>query len=113
MYFDAGCAWAVYTALYASAITGCNTVFLPFVGGGVYAGPHRTKTNIENFKITVDAMLHDGLLPDKTRVPALGTCFRRVAIGVIPARTRYGVSGTKKEKTTAPSVKSAPSSIKK
>jgi hypothetical protein len=96
-YFDAGCAWAVYTALYASAIAGCDTVFLPFVGGGVYAGTH--ETDIKKFERTVDAMLHDGLLPDNTRVPALGRCFRRVAIVKIPAQTRYGVSGAKKEKT--------------
>lgn len=96
-YFDAGSAWAVYTALYASAIGGCDTVFLPFVGGGVYAGPH--KPDINEFKRTVDTMLSGGFLPDKTPVPALGRCFRRVAIVVIQARTSYGVSGAKKEKT--------------
>lgn len=93
-YFDAGSAWAVYTALYASAIGGCNTVFLPFVGGGVYAGPH--KPDINEFKRLVDVMLHGGLLPDDTSVPALGRCFRRVAIVVLPARKHYGVSGAKK-----------------
>jgi hypothetical protein len=94
-YFDAGVAWAVYTALYASALSGCDTVFLPFVGGGVYAGPH--KPNIEEFRKTVDNMLDVGLLPDGTRVPALGRCFRRVAIVVLPPRTRYGVSSNKKD----------------
>jgi hypothetical protein len=93
-YFDAGVAWAVYTALYASALSGCDTVFLPFVGGGVYAGPHAP--DIEAFRKTVDKMLHEGLLPDGTRVPALGRCFRRVAIIVLPPRTRYGVSSNKK-----------------
>jgi hypothetical protein len=81
-YFDAGVAWAVYTALYASALSGCDTVFLPFVGGGVYAGPHAP--NIEEFSKTVNRMLHAGRLPDGTRVPALGRCFRRVAIIVLP-----------------------------
>jgi hypothetical protein len=94
-YFDAGVAWAVYTALYASALSGCDTVFLPFVGGGVYAGPHAP--NIEEFRKTVDNMLHAGLLPDRTKVPALGRCFRRVAIVMIPRPTRYGVSSNKKD----------------
>ena len=93
-YFDAGVAWAVYTALYASALSGCDTVFLPFVGGGVYAGPHAP--NIDEFRETVNKMLHTGLLPDRTEVPALGRCFRRVAIVVLPPRTRYGVSSNKK-----------------
>jgi hypothetical protein len=93
-YFDAGVAWAVYTALYASALSGCDTVFLPFVGGGVYAGPHAP--NIEEFRKTVNKMLHEGLLPDRTKVPALGRCFRRVAIIVLPPRTRYGVSSNEK-----------------
>ncbi|NDC40151.1 MAG: hypothetical protein EBZ77_01175 [Chitinophagia bacterium] len=94
-YFDAGVAWAVYTALYASAHSGCNTVFLPFVGGGVYAGPH--KPDIYEFRDTVNKMLNEGLLPDGTRVPALGRCFRRVAIVMIPRTTRYGVSSNKKD----------------
>jgi hypothetical protein len=94
-YFDAGVAWAVYTALYASALSKCDTVFLPFVGGGVYAGPHAP--NIDEFRETVNKMLHEGLLPDGTRVPALGRCFRRVAIVVLPPRTRYGVSSNKKD----------------
>jgi hypothetical protein len=81
-YFDAGVAWAVYTALYASALSGCDTVFLPFVGGGVYAGPR--KPDIYEFRDTVDNMLHAGRLPDGTNVPALGRCFRRVAIVVLP-----------------------------
>jgi hypothetical protein len=81
-YFDAGVAWAVYTALYASALRECDTVFLPFVGGGVYAGPHAP--SIEEFSKTVNKMLHEGLLPDRTEVPALGRCFRRVAIIVLP-----------------------------
>ncbi len=94
-YFDAGVAWAVYTALYASALSKCDTVFLPFVGGGVYAGPHAP--NIDEFRETVNKMLHKGLLPDRTEVPALGRCFRRVAIVMIPPRTRYGVSSNKKD----------------
>lgn len=94
-YFDAGVAWAVYTALYASAQSGCDTVFLPFVGGGVYAGPHTP--SIEEFRETVDNMLHAGLLPDRTKVPALVRCFRRVAIVMIPRPTRYGVSSNKKD----------------
>jgi hypothetical protein len=94
-YFDAGVAWAVYTALYASALSKCDTVFLPFVGGGVYAGPHAP--NIDEFRETVNKMLHEGLLPDRTEVPALGRCFRRVAIIVLPPRTRYGVSSNKKD----------------
>jgi hypothetical protein len=81
-YFDAGVAWAVYTALYASALRECDTVFLPFVGGGVYAGPHAP--SIDEFHETVNKMLHEGLLPDRTEVPALGRCFRRVAIIVLP-----------------------------
>jgi hypothetical protein len=93
-YFDAGVAWAVYTALYASALSKCDTVFLPFVGGGVYAGPHAP--SIDEFRETVDKMLHAGLLPDRTEVPALGRCFRRVAIIVLPPRTRYGVSSNEK-----------------
>jgi hypothetical protein len=79
-YFHSGVAWAVYTALYASAQAGCDTVFLPFVGGGIYAGPHRENLRIENFKKLVDIMLEGGLLPDGTTVPGLGKCFRRVAI---------------------------------
>jgi hypothetical protein len=94
-YFDAGVAWAVYTALYASALSKCDTVFLPFVGGGVYAGPHAP--SIEEFRETVNKMLHAGLLPDGTKVPALGRCFRRVAIVMIPRPTRYGVSSNKKD----------------
>jgi hypothetical protein len=81
-YFDEGVAWAVYTALYASAQSGCNTVFLPFVGGGVYKGPH--KPSIDKFRETVNKMLQEGRLPDGTKVPALGRCFRRVAIVVLP-----------------------------
>lgn len=79
-YFHSGVAWAVYTALYASAQARCDTVFLPFVGGGIYAGPHRENLRIEKFKNVVDIMLEGGRLPDGTAVPGLGRCFRRVAI---------------------------------
>ena len=60
MYFYSGVAWAVYTALYASALAGCDTVFLPFVGGGIYAGPHKGSLRIDKFKDVVDIMLTGG-----------------------------------------------------
>ena len=91
-YFDTGVAWAVYTALYASALAGCDTVILPFVGGGVYAGPHKKRLDIKEFQKTVDSMLK-GRLPDGTRVPRLESCFRSVVIVVIPPRTSYGGVG--------------------
>jgi hypothetical protein len=81
-YFDSGVAWAVYTALYASAMAGCNVVVLPFVGGGVYAGRHKESLDVNEFRNTVEAMI-DGDLPDKQKVPALRPYFQRVAIVTI------------------------------
>ena len=86
-FFEAGAAWAVYTALHASAASGCDSVLIPFVSGGLYAGPWRSAPDLlHRFTMNIERMLADGRMPDGTRVQPLGRCFRHVLIVTLPQR---------------------------
>ena len=80
-FLEAGAAWAVYAALYASAASGCDSVLIPFVSGGLYAGPWRSAPDLlHRFTTNIERMLADGCMPDGTRVQPLGRCFRHVLL---------------------------------
>ena len=84
-FFEAGAAWAVYAALHASAACGCDAVLLPFVSGGLYAGPWRSEPDLlRTFTANVERMLKHGMLPDGTACAPLGKCFRNVVLVVLP-----------------------------
>ena len=84
-FLEAGAAWAVYAALHASAACGCDAVLLPFVSGGLYAGPWRSEPDLRRrFAAHVERMLKNGELPDGTACAPLGNCFRKVVIVVLP-----------------------------
>jgi hypothetical protein len=77
-FLEAGVAWAVYTALRASAACGCNVVLLPFVGrrGGRSWPPGSWQTEgwakrLRRFEANVQRMVNDGWLPDGSVVPPL------------------------------------------
>ena len=83
-FLEAGAAWAVYAALYASAEDGCDVVLIPFVSGGLYAGPWRWEPDLlETFTKNIRSMLMDGIMPDGTEVQPLGKCFKKVNIVVL------------------------------
>ena len=83
-FLEAGTAWAIYAALAAAAQGGCDVVLVPFVGGGLYAGPWRGAPGLlDAFVRHIDAMLLEGVMPDGTRVPPLGGCFRKVCVVVL------------------------------
>ena len=83
-FLEAGTAWAIYAALAAAAQSGCDVVLLPFVAGGLYAGPWRGAPGLlASFVRHIDAMLLEGLMPDGTAVPPLGGCFRKVCVVVL------------------------------
>jgi hypothetical protein len=75
-----GAAWAVYAALHASAACGCDAVLIPFVSGGLYAGPHDRGTLRFLFLENIRRMLFDGF----HRAPALGVHFRTVTVVFLP-----------------------------
>ena len=75
-----GAAWAVYAALHASAACGCDAVLIPFVSGGLYAGPHDRGTLRFLFLENIRLMLFDGF----HRAPALGVHFRTVIVVFLP-----------------------------
>ena len=75
-----GAAWAVYAALHASAACGCDAVLIPFVSGGLYAGPHHRDTLRFLFLENIRLMLFDGF----HRAPALGVHFRTVIVVFLP-----------------------------
>ena len=80
-FFEAGAAWAVYAALQAAAQSGCDVVLLPFVSGGLYAGPWKGKPDLRaSFVRNIDTMLRDGRMPDGKTVPPLGSKFRKIAL---------------------------------
>ena len=84
---EAGTAWAIYAALAAAAQCGCDVVLVPFVSGGLYAGPWRGAPGLlASFVRNIDAMLLEGVMPDGTAVPPLGGCFRKVCVVVLPNR---------------------------
>jgi hypothetical protein len=84
-FLEAGAAWAVYAALHASAACGCDAVLLPFVSGGLYAGPWRSEPDLRRrFAAHVERMLKNGELPDGTACAPLGNCFRKVVLVVLP-----------------------------
>ena len=65
----------------AAAQGACDVVLVPFVGGGLYAGPWRGAPGLlESFVRHIDAMLLEGVMPDGTGVPPLGGCFRKVCV---------------------------------
>lgn len=83
-FLEAGTAWAIYAALAAAAQSGCDVVLLPFVAGGLYAGPWRGAPGLlASFVRHIDAMLLEGLMPDGTAVSPLGGCFRKVCVVVL------------------------------
>lgn len=83
-FLEEGSAWAIYAALAAAAQGGCDVVLVPFVGGGLYAGPWRGAPDLlESFVHHINAMLREGAMPDGTRVPPLGGCFRKVCVVVL------------------------------
>jgi hypothetical protein len=85
-FFEAGAAWAVYAALHASAACGCDAVLIPFVSGGLYAGPWRSEPDLlRSFAANVERMLSDGRLPDGTQCAPLGKHFRKVMLVVLPS----------------------------
>jgi hypothetical protein len=76
---EAGAAWAVYTALHASAACGCDVVRLPFIGA--LGGPWRTSDRakrLRRFAANVMRMVNNGELPDGTILAPL----RRYALDV-------------------------------
>ena len=84
-FLEAGAAWAVYAALHASAACGCDAVLLPFVSGGLYAGPWRSEPDLRRrFTDNIERMLRTGELPDGTACAPLGKCFRGVVLVVLP-----------------------------
>lgn len=90
-FFEAGTAWAIYAALCAAKDSECNVVLLPFVSGGLYAGPWRgAKGRLDAYVENINRMLgvHDGhevkgVMPDNTEVPPLGRFFSQVAVVVL------------------------------
>ena len=72
-FLEAGVAWAVYTALRASAACGCNVVLLPFVGrrGGRSWQTEGWATRLRRFEANVRRMVNDGRLPDGSAVAPL------------------------------------------
>ena len=83
-FLENGAAWAVYAGLYASAEDGCDVVLIPFVSGGLYAGPWRSEPDLlETFTKNIRSMLMDGIMPDGTEVQPLGKCFKKVNIVVL------------------------------
>lgn len=83
-FLEAGAAWAVYAALYRSAEDGCDVVLIPFVSGGLYAGPWRSEPDLlDTFTQNIERMLMKGIMPDGTRVPKLARCFKKVNIVVL------------------------------
>jgi hypothetical protein len=77
---EAGAAWAVYAALHASAACGCDAVLIPFVSGGLYAGPHDRDTLRCLFVENIQLMLDGGF----NHAPALGVHFRQVIVVFLP-----------------------------
>jgi hypothetical protein len=75
-----GAAWAVYAALHASAACGCDAVLIPFVSGGLYAGPHDRGTLRFLFLENIRQMLFGGF----HHAPALGDHFRTVIVVFLP-----------------------------
>ena len=75
-----GAAWAVYAAMHASAACGCDAVLIPFVSGGLYAGPHDRGTLrflfLENIRQMLFGVFH--------HAPALGDHFRTVIVVFLP-----------------------------
>tara|TARA_B110001452_G_scaffold208090_1_gene178337 strand:+ start:883 stop:1965 length:1083 start_codon:yes stop_codon:yes gene_type:complete len=84
-FFEAGAAWAVYAALYGAATSGCDVALVPFISGGLYAGPWRSEPDLlERFFVNVQRMARDGIMPDGTSVPILaGRALRKVIVVVL------------------------------
>ena len=83
-FLEAGTAWAIYAALAAAAQDRCDVVLVPFVGGGLYAGPWRGAPGmLEAFVRHINAMLLEGEMPDGKSGPPLGGCFRKVCVVVL------------------------------
>lgn len=83
-FLEAGAAWAVYAALHASAKDGCDVALIPFVSGGLYAGPWRNQPDLlDTFTKNIERMLMHGIMPDGTEVQRLGNCFKNVIVVVL------------------------------
>ena len=83
-FFEAGTAWAVYAALHAAAQSGCDVVLLPFVSGGLYAGPWRGAPDLrDSYVRNIDRMLNEGKMPDGSIVLPLCGVLRKVALVVL------------------------------
>ena len=68
-------------SLHAAAQSGCDVVLLPFVSGGLYAGPWQGQPDLRaSFVRNIDTMLRDGTMPDGKTVPPLGSKFRKIAL---------------------------------
>jgi hypothetical protein len=80
----AGAAWAVYAALHASAACGCDAVLIPFVSGGLYAGPHDRDVLRSLFVENIEAMLRGGY----GHGPPLGWYFREVHVVFLPRSSK-------------------------
>jgi hypothetical protein len=61
-------------------------VLIPFVSGGLYAGPWRSAPDLLHrfTMMNIEHMLADGCIPDGTRVQPLGRCFRHVLLVTLP-----------------------------
>jgi hypothetical protein len=79
-FLAAGAAWAVYAALHASAACGCDAVLIPFVSGGLYAGPHDRDMLRALFVTNIEAMLLTGRSDSAHHGPPLGCHFREVRV---------------------------------
>ena len=79
-FLAAGAAWAVYAALHASAACGCDAVLIPFVSGGLYAGPHDRDMLRALFVRNIEAMLLTGRSDSAHHGPPLGCHFREVRV---------------------------------
>ena len=86
-FFECGRAWAVHAALCAARDAGAAIVVMPYVGGGLYAGPHNMEPDLKRrFVQSVNDMLRpvsgtcEGRMPCGTRVDALGCHFKAVHI---------------------------------
>jgi len=86
-YFERGRAWAVHAALCAARDAGAAIVVMPYIGGGLYAGPHASAPDLERrFVRSVNEMLHpppgcsQGRMPCGTLVDPLGSNFQAVYI---------------------------------
>ena len=70
-FFDCGRAWAVHAALCAARDAGAAIVVMPYVGGGLYAGPHNMEPDLKRrFVQSVNDMLRPVSGTSEGRMPS-------------------------------------------